>query len=102
MRYAIGIEYAGTAYCGWQRQPHCQAVQAYLEDALGFVADHDLDLVCAGRTDAGVHAIEQVAHFDSESPREPRAWLMGANCRLPRDIRIRWVQPVTSSEPSRR
>lgn len=93
-RYAIGIEYAGTAYCGWQRQPHCTSIQQLLEDALGFVADHRVDLVCAGRTDTGVHAVEQVAHFDSDALRDNRAWLMGANCRLPRDIRIQWVTPV--------
>ena len=81
-RYAIGIEYSGSHYCGWQRQPHCESVQAHLEQA------------CAGRTDTGVHAVEQVAHFDSDAGRATRAWLMGANCRLPRDLRIRWVVPV--------
>lgn len=94
MRYAVGIEYAGSHYCGWQRQPHCEAIQQYLEEALGFVADHPVELVCAGRTDSGVHAIEQVAHFDSDAIRSERAWLMGTNCRLPRDIRLRWVVAV--------
>lgn len=94
MRFALGIEYRGSAYCGWQRQPHCDSVQSRVEQALGFVADHSLELVCAGRTDTGVHALEQVAHFDSLAPRSERAWLMGANCRLPRDIRIKWVVPV--------
>ena len=93
-RYAIGVEYAGSAYCGWQRQPHCESIQQHLEDALGFVANHRIELVCAGRTDAGVHAIEQVAHFDSEAEREPYAWIMGSNCRLPRDIRVKWVVAV--------
>lgn len=95
MRYAAGIEYAGTAYCGWQRQPHCDSVQARLEDAIAYVANHEIELVCAGRTDAGVHALEQVVHFDSTAERETRSWLLGANCRLPRDIRIRWVEPVS-------
>ena len=93
-RYAIGIEYSGTRYCGWQRQSHCESIQQFLEDALGFVANHPVALVCAGRTDAGVHAVGQVAHFDSDAERDTRAWLMGANCRLPRDLRIRWVTPV--------
>jgi tRNA pseudouridine38-40 synthase len=62
VKYAIGIEYSGAAYCGWQRQPHCDSIQQNLETALGFVANHPIDLVCAGRTDAGVHALEQVAH----------------------------------------
>jgi tRNA pseudouridine38-40 synthase len=95
MRYALGVEYSGSAYCGWQRQPHCASVQQHLEAALGFVADHDVELVCAGRTDAGVHAIEQVAHFDSDSERSERAWVLGANCRLPADIRLLWVRPVS-------
>ncbi len=95
MKYALGVEYSGTAYCGWQRQPHCDSVQQHLEAALGFVADHPVDLVCAGRTDSGVHAIEQVAHFTTSAERSERAWMLGANCRLPRDIRIKWVLPVS-------
>jgi len=95
VKYALGVEYSGTAYCGWQRQPHCDSVQQHLEAALGFVADHPLQLVCAGRTDAGVHAIEQVAHFESDAERSERAWVLGANCRLPADIRLLWVVPVS-------
>ncbi len=93
-RYAIGIEYGGSGYCGWQRQPHCDSIQQHLESALGFVADHPLELVCAGRTDSGVHAIEQVAHFDSDALRDARGWVLGTNCRLPRDIRVQWITPV--------
>ena len=95
MKFAVGVEYRGSAYCGWQRQPHCDSVQQNLELALSFVADHAIELVCAGRTDSGVHAVEQVAHFDSIAERSERAWVLGANCRLPRDIRIKWVVPVT-------
>ncbi len=94
MKYALGIEYRGSAYCGWQRQSHCDSVQQHLEQALGFVADHDVELACAGRTDSGVHALEQVAHFESAARRSERAWLRGANSRMPRDIRIRWVTAV--------
>ena len=94
VRYALGVEYRGTAYCGWQRQPHCDSVQQNLESALTFVADHSLELVCAGRTDTGVHAVEQIAHFESTAERSERAWVLGANCRLPRDIRIKWVRLV--------
>ena len=93
-RYAIGIEYSGTAYCGWQRQPHCESIQQHLEEAIGFVANHPVELVCAGRTDTGVHAVEQVAHFDSDAERDSRAWIMGTNCRLPRDIRLKWAVAV--------
>ena len=94
MKYAIGIEYCGAAYCGWQRQSHCDSVQQNLESALGFVADHPIELVCAGRTDSGVHAIEQVAHFETSAERSERAWVLGSNCRLPRDIRLKWAVPV--------
>ena len=93
-KYAAGIEYAGTAYSGWQRQDHSSTIQQHLEDAIGYVANHPLQLVCAGRTDAGVHAIGQVAHFETASIRDSRAWLLGSNCRLPRDIRLKWVVPV--------
>lgn len=93
-KYAIGVEYSGSGYCGWQQQKHCVSIQEHLQKAIGFVANHAVQLVCAGRTDAGVHAIEQVAHFESESERDDRAWVLGSNCRLPRDIRIRWIKKV--------
>ena len=94
-RYAIGIEYSGSEYHGWQRQPNVLSVQQTLEEALGFVANHPIELNSAGRTDAGVHAIEQVAHFDAAADRTERAWVLGTNCRLPRDIRLRWACAVT-------
>jgi tRNA pseudouridine38-40 synthase len=94
-RYAIGIEYSGTAYCGWQRQKHSVSVQQTIEKAIGFVANHPVSTVCAGRTDTGVHAVEQIAHFESPSIRSERAWLLGTNTRLPGDIRIKWVKPVS-------
>lgn len=94
VRYALGIEYAGSAYCGWQQQKHCASVQEHLQQAIGFVANHAVELVCAGRTDAGVHAVEQVVHFDSTAERDNRAWILGANTRMPGDIRIKWIQIV--------
>lgn len=94
MKYAIGIEYCGALYCGWQRQLHCESVQHNVESALAFVADHPLELICAGRTDSGVHAIEQVAHFETSAERSERAWVLGSNCRLPPDIRLKWAVPV--------
>ena len=93
-RYAAGIEYSGTNYCGWQQQKHCLSVQEHLQQAITFVANHPVQLVCAGRTDAGVHAIEQVVHFDSDAGRDSRAWILGSNTRMPRDIRIKWIQTV--------
>ena len=79
MRIGLGIEYDGTAFSGWQIQKNDPSVQACLEKALTSVADHPVRVVCAGRTDAGVHALGQVVHFDSESKRSERAWVLGAN-----------------------
>ena len=93
-KWVIGVEYDGAEFCGWQRQSHCASVQQKLEQALSYVADEGIELSCAGRTDAAVHACEQVAHFESQAERSPRAWLMGANCRLPHSIRILWVQQI--------
>ena len=94
-RYAIGIEYAGTDFMGWQRQPHAgRTVQASLEEALSQVADHPVEVSCAGRTDAGVHARGQVVHFDSEARRNLRGWLLGVNSNLPPDVAANWIQEV--------
>jgi tRNA pseudouridine38-40 synthase len=94
-RVAIGVEYDGSAYHGWQRQPHCNSVQETLQAALGRIANEPVELTCAGRTDAGVHARAQVAHFDSSAQRSARGWLFGVNSLLPPSINLRWVQPVT-------
>lgn len=94
MRWALGVEYAGTAYCGWQKQHHSPSVQEELERALSSVAAMPVDVVCAGRTDTGVHAKEQVVHFETESNRPSRAWLLGGNTLLPDDISIRWAVEV--------
>lgn len=93
-KYAAGIEYSGSEYSGWQRQKHSESVQAQVENALGFVANHAVKLVCAGRTDTGVHAVEQVVHFETDAVRDNRAWLLGANCNLAKDIRLKWVIQV--------
>jgi tRNA pseudouridine38-40 synthase len=94
MRIAIGIEYDGTAYNGWQRQRTGLGVQACLEDAISEVADERIEVTCAGRTDTGVHASGQVGHFDTGSDRSERGWLLGANSNLPDDINVTWVKPV--------
>ena len=93
-RWAAGVEYRGTAYSGWQAQPHAPSVQQAVEKALSTIANHALSVVCAGRTDAGVHALGQVIHFESEAPRTAYAWLLGSNTQLPRDVSLTWVQPV--------
>lgn len=93
-RYAAGVEYVGTAYSGWQALEGRHTVQAELERALSRVAAHPVHVTAAGRTDAGVHALQQVVHFDSDARRSDYAWLLGTNTNLPRDISLRWAQPV--------
>jgi len=83
MRYALGIEYDGSDFSGWQRLSEGSTVQAAVEKALSFVAHHPVDVVCSGRTDAGVHAQCQVIHFDRESTRTDCAWGLGTNRRWP-------------------
>ncbi len=94
MRLALRIEYDGTAYCGWQRQDHGDSIQARLEHALSRVADHPVTVICAGRTDAGVHALAQIVHFETTAVRTAYAWLLGTNSYLPPDIAVHWVHAV--------
>lgn len=94
MRIALGIEYDGTAYNGWQRQKTGTGVQQLVDGALAGVANHPVESVCAGRTDAGVHATGQVVHFDTVADRTARGWLLGINSNLPEDVNIRWVEFV--------
>lgn len=94
MRIALGIEYDGSKYSGWQRQQNVIAVQQRLEEAVASVANHSVDIICAGRTDAGVHATGQVIHFDTDSVRDTKAWTLGVNTNLPYDIAVRWAQEV--------
>jgi len=94
MRIALGIEYDGTAYNGWQRQQNGVGVQSLVERALSEVADKAIEVTCAGRTDAGVHASGQVVHFDSDAVRSRQGWLLGANSNLPEDINVIWAQQV--------
>lgn len=97
MRYALGIEYDGTDFHGWQRLGETPSVQATVESALSFVANHPVEVTCAGRTDSGVHGRCQVVHFDSDAPRDEYSWIMGANSRLPPSISVRWAQPVSDT-----
>jgi len=98
-RYAIGVEYDGGGFRGWQRltqpgMPDENTIQGALETALSSVADAPVATVCAGRTDAGVHAQCQVVHFDSDAVRDPRAWTLGATTRLPPAVSVVWCRPV--------
>ena len=94
MRLAVGIEYAGTRFAGWQRQDGAATVQGVVEAALSRVAAHPVAVTCAGRTDAGVHALGQVVHFDTSALRPPRGWILGANGELPPDVSLSWLAQV--------
>ena len=94
MRIALGIEYCGTGFHGWQSQAGGGTVQDALEAALGEVAGVPVGVLCAGRTDAGVHATHQVAHFDVPVDRPLTAWVRGVNSHLPEGVAVRWAQPV--------
>jgi tRNA pseudouridine38-40 synthase len=94
MRIALGIEYDGTGFCGWQRQPEGRTVQTCVEAALSGVADHQVNVICAGRTDTGVHANGQVIHFDTDAERAMNGWIRGTNAHLPPDVRVQWSHPV--------
>ena len=97
MRIALGIEYDGSGYYGWQRQVEGRTVQGCLEHSLSLVANHDVKIVCAGRTDTGVHATGQVVHFDTRSVRAEDNWLRGGNANLPPDIILQWVTRIDES-----
>lgn len=98
MQVALGVEYDGSDFRGWQRQaPGVRTIQGCLEQALSKVANHGVDLVCAGRTDAGVHATGQVVHFDTRAERSPHSWVLGSNSNLPADISVVWVQAVSET-----
>lgn len=94
MRVALGIEYDGSKYFGWQRQIEVDSVQAQLERALSKVANEPISVHCAGRTDTGVHATGQVVHFDTDAIRKESAWTLGVNVSLPDDIAVRWAKVV--------
>lgn len=91
MRIALGIEYDGSHFHGWQRQPNLRTAQGALEKVLSNIANHEVHTVCAGRTDTGVHALNQVIHFDTNADRAMKAWIFGANSQLPKDLCVRWV-----------
>lgn len=93
-RYAVAIEYDGSAFSGWQTQQSLRTIQGLVERALSGVAAESVEVICAGRTDAGVHARRQIAHFDTSVIRPMRGWVMGANTELPRDISVVWARPM--------
>ena len=95
MKIALGVEYLGTDFFGWQIQKSgLRTVQGVVELALSKVADHPVRVFCCGRTDSGVHAIEQVIHFETETSRTNNAWLFGGNVNLPSDVNFTWAKEV--------
>jgi len=97
VRLALGIRYDGRAYDGWQSQPSGRTVQDQLEAALGQLASQPVRTLCAGRTDAGVHGLMQVVHFDTEVQRAPFSWVRGTNRYLPADIAVQWAHEVPAA-----
>ena len=94
MRIALAVEYCGTSFHGWQSQPSGNTVQDALEAALAAIAGQPVGVICAGRTDAGVHATHQVVHFDAPLERPLTAWVRGVNSHLPDGVAVRWAQAV--------
>ena len=94
MKLAAGVEYRGTHFAGWQRQHHAVSVQEHVERALSKVANRRVTTVCAGRTDTGVHAVQQVIHFVTDAVRSSHSWVLGANANLRKDVCLRWVIEV--------
>ncbi|WP_395168459.1 tRNA pseudouridine(38-40) synthase TruA [Piscirickettsia salmonis] len=96
MRIAASLAYEGGAYCGWQQQSHSPSIQEHVERALSQVANHRVQTVCAGRTDTGVHASQQIIHFDTDAIRPLHAWVKGTNRYLPKDINLNWAVSVSN------
>lgn len=95
MRIALKVEYDGSQYHGWQAQQNLRTVQFHIEEALAKVANHPVEVVCAGRTDTGVHATHQIIHFDTNNHRSIRGWVHGTNTSLPKDVCIRQAYYVS-------
>ena len=100
MRFALGIEYDGASFCGWQSQSSGCGVQDALEKAIASIAEHPIRIHAAGRTDAGVHALMQVVHFDTSTTRPDHAWVRGVNAFLPPTVRVIWVKSVSDDDGS--
>lgn len=96
-RLALGVSYRGQAYHGWQSQPDGRTVQDVLEQALGLFATQPVVTVCAGRTDSGVHGLNQVVHLDTPLQRDAFSWVRGTNRYLPGDVAVQWCQPVAAA-----
>ncbi|AYN24846.1 tRNA pseudouridine(38-40) synthase TruA [Buchnera aphidicola] len=100
-KFALGVEYDGSYYHGWQRQKGFPTVQEEIETALSKIANHPVNTVCSGRTDAGVHSVGQVIHFTSTSVRSDFSWTVGVNTYLSKNISVKWVKEVSQSFSAR-
>lgn len=94
MKFACVVEYDGSGFCGWQRQSHAPTVQETVEAAISRVANHEVGIACAGRTDTGVHALAQVVHFETNAQRSLRSWLLGINSNLPPSVVLKKIKLV--------
>ena len=101
-RIALGLEYDGTEFVGWQAQQSGRSIEVTLNGAVQSVAGESVTVQAAGRTDAGVHALQQVVHFDTTATRTVRQWLLGINSNLPPDVAVRWVKEVPGDFDARR
>ncbi|VFP78117.1 tRNA pseudouridine synthase A [Buchnera aphidicola (Cinara cuneomaculata)] len=101
MKFVFGVEYDGSMYFGWQKQRSVLTIQGYLEQALSKIANYKIDVVCAGRTDRGVHAIMQIVHFNTHIMRSSKVWLKGINSLLPTDITVLWLRKISSDFDAR-
>ncbi len=97
MRIVLGLEYDGSHFCGWQSQPSGCSIQDTLEAALSRIAQSSIQVITAGRTDAGVHATYQVVHFDTQAQRPLSAWVRGVNTLLPNSMAVLWVLKSSDS-----
>ncbi len=101
MKIALGIEYDGGQFYGWQQQPNMRTVQGVLEKAVSKIAATTIQVTCAGRTDTGVHGMNQVVHFDSKSDRPIKSWIYGTNSHLPKDVVVKWAREVPDNFDAR-
>jgi len=101
VRIALGVEYDGTDFAGWQIQPNQRTVQDCLQKAISTVSNQPTTIIAAGRTDSGVHALNQVVHFDTDAIRNERNWILGLNANLPRDINVVWAREVDDNFSAR-
>ena len=94
MKIALGIEYDGSQFYGWQKQIALRTVQGAVEKALSKIATVPIKVICAGRTDTGVHGMNQVVHFETDVHRPLKSWIYGSNSSLPKDVVVKWAREV--------